>query len=55
MEGELDPLDFVLAENLHMTVEALHDQMSNREYLAWRAFLTWRQAMRAFEAKKARP
>lgn len=52
MEEELDPFDFVLAENLGMTIEELHARMSNREYLAWRAFAVYRNAMREMEAKK---
>lgn len=52
MEGELDPFDFVLAEQLHCTVEELYDRMSNSEYHRWRAFYTWRQAMAELEAQR---
>lgn len=44
MEGDLDPFDFVLAQDLGMTIGALR-AMGNDEYLAWRAFYTWRKAM----------
>lgn len=54
MEGELDPFDFMLAEALHMTVEDIWTRMSNQEYLRWRAFYTWRNAMAEFEAEKRR-
>jgi hypothetical protein len=46
MLGELDPFDFVLAETLHMTVEEMNRRLSNAEYLAWRAFFIYRDAMR---------
>src|SRR2546430_3315296 len=42
LEGELDPFDFALAEDLHMTLDELVERISNREYLAWRAFYVWR-------------
>ena len=44
MEEALDPFPFVLAEKLHMTLAQL-DDMSNAEYLSWRAFHVWRDAM----------
>jgi hypothetical protein len=46
MLGELDPFDFVLAETLHMTVEEMNQRLSNAEYLQWRAFFSFREAMR---------
>lgn len=52
MEGELDPLDFVIAEKLGATIEEMEDRLSNREYLAWRAFHVYRAAMRDFEIEK---
>lgn len=45
MEGELDPFDFILAERLGITLAAV-EAMSNNEYLRWRAFHTYRQAMK---------
>lgn len=36
-----------------MTVEHLRDSMSNKEYLEWRAFTVWRNAMRELEKKAA--
>ena len=50
MEEELDPFPFYLAESLHMTLAQL-DNMSEAEYLAWRAFNVWRNAMMELEAK----
>lgn len=49
VEGELDPFDFLLAERLHLTLEQV-GAMSNREYLAWRA---WRVYVNAMEELKA--
>lgn len=54
MEGELDPFDYLLAEKLGATIEEMHDRLSNREYLAWRAFYVYRDAMIAFETEKAK-
>jgi hypothetical protein len=51
MEDEIDPFDFVLAERLHMTIAGLGD-MTNAEYLAWRAFTNYRTAMAELEAKE---
>lgn len=51
MEGDLDAFDFILAENLGMTLAQI-GQMSNREYLGWRAFYTYRTAMRDMKKKK---
>lgn len=53
IEGELDPFDFILAENLHMTVAEMRDRMGNDEYLQWRAFYVWRAAERELAAKTA--
>lgn len=44
MDDELDPFPFVLGEALGMTIAQI-DSMSNAEYLAWRAFHVWRNAM----------
>ena len=44
MEGELDTFDFVLAETLGMTLAQV-GEMSNNEYLRWRAYHVWKQAM----------
>jgi hypothetical protein len=51
MEGEMDPFDFTLAADLHMTRDRLASDMSNAEYLAWRAFYNYRHAMAELEAK----
>jgi hypothetical protein len=45
MEGLLDPFDFILAERLGMTVAQMRDAMSNAEYVEWRAFYVYRNAM----------
>ena len=52
MEGEADPFDFILAEKLGMTVARMRNEMSNHEYIGWRAFYTWRAAMRELESKR---
>jgi hypothetical protein len=44
MEGDLDVFDFQLAERLGVTL-AMVGAMSNREYLAWKAFYVYRAAM----------
>jgi hypothetical protein len=44
MEGDLDTFPFVLAEALHMTLDQV-GQMSNNEYLRWRAWYVYRAAM----------
>ena len=51
MEGTMDATEFALAENLGMTVRALRETMGQDEYLAWRAYYTWRKAMLDMEAK----
>lgn len=53
MEGSLDAFDFLLAERLGMTVGELRDRMSNDEYLQWRAYIKWRNAMQELELKSA--
>ncbi len=40
----MDVFDFMLAERLHITLAQV-GQMSNHEYLRWRAFYTYRAAM----------
>lgn len=53
MEGELDPFDWLLAEKLGATIEEMQERLANREYLSWRAFYVYRDAMIAFEVDKA--
>lgn len=45
MEGEMDVFPFLLAEALGKTLEEI-GQMANHEYIRWRAFYTYRRAMR---------
>lgn len=52
MLEEIDAFDFVLAEKLSMTVDELHDRMTNSEFLKWRAFYTYKAAMLDLETKK---
>lgn len=47
----MDPFDFVLAENLHMSLDAIGD-MSNDTFLRWRAFYTYRADLQEREAAK---
>jgi hypothetical protein len=58
MQNRMDPMPFVLAEELGMTVERLmtgrDGPLSNREYVAWCAFYVWRDAMRKLAAKEAK-
>jgi hypothetical protein len=44
MEGDLDPFEFVLAERLGLTLAQV-GAMSNHEYLRWKAWHVYRQAM----------
>jgi hypothetical protein len=44
MEGDLDTFPFILAEALHITLAQV-GQMSNHEYLRWRAWHVYRAAM----------
>lgn len=53
VEGELDPFDYDLAERLHMTVERMRNEMSNKEYLEWRALANYRAAQREVEDRMA--
>ena len=53
MEEEVDTFPFVLAEALHMTIGDIYARMSNREYIAWQAFYTWRAAMEKLHAKRS--
>jgi hypothetical protein len=53
MEEEMDPFDFVLAERLHLTLAQV-GAMSNNEYLRWRAFYVYRDAMAELEREKPR-
>jgi hypothetical protein len=45
MEGDLEQFPFVLAEALHLTLAQV-GQMSNHEYLQWKAWYVYRQAMK---------
>lgn len=45
MLGDLDPFDFVLAEQLHMTIDEMNNRLSNQEYLQWRAYYIYRAEM----------
>lgn len=54
MEEDLDPFEFVLAENLHMTVAQLREQISTHEYVQWQAFYVYRKAMTDLESKERR-
>jgi hypothetical protein len=51
MEGDLDTFDFVLALDLGRTLAEL-SAMSMREWLAWRAYYTYRAAMSQMEARR---
>lgn len=51
MDGDLAMGDFYLAEQLHMTVEQMHEHLSNWEYVAWRAFNAVRNAKAEVAAK----
>lgn len=44
MEGDLDVFPFQLAERLGMTLAQI-GQMSNNEFLRWKAFYVYRAAM----------
>lgn len=44
MLGEVDATDFILAEKLGMTLGEV-SEMPNREFVAWRSWLTYRAAM----------
>jgi hypothetical protein len=44
MDGQRDVFDFVLALDLHMTVEQMESTISNDEYLWWKAFYVYRAA-----------
>lgn len=54
MEGDADPFDFDLAKNLGMTVEHMRDTISNVEYLQWRAYYVWRNAMEELEMQEVK-
>jgi len=49
----MDAFDFVLAEALGLTLADI-GRMSNHEYLRWRAFYKYRDAMRELNAKQTR-
>lgn len=44
MEGDDEPFDYVLAENLHMTVDQMRSIITNDEWLRWKAFYVYRAA-----------
>lgn len=54
MEGEIDVFDYVLAEGLHMTIADMQERMPNSEYVGWRAFYVYRQAMQDLAFKEMR-
>jgi hypothetical protein len=51
MEGEIDVFDFILAEKLGMTLAQV-GEMSNNEYLRWKAFYVYRRAMQELDSKE---
>ena len=51
MEDREDVFDYMLAEALGKTLDELMD-MSNNEYVRWRAFYTYRDAMAKMERAK---
>lgn len=53
MTGQLPALDFVLAENLGLTLAQVR-AMPNAEIVEWECFYRYRDAMRAHEANKSR-
>jgi hypothetical protein len=53
MDGSLDSDEFVVAENLRMTVAELRQRMPNNEYHQWRAYLTYKAAMQEQAMKEA--
>ena len=50
MEGEMDTFDFVLAETLGMTLAQV-GEMSNNEYLRWKAWYVYRAAQQELASK----
>lgn len=42
MDEEMDGFEFVLAEQLGMTIARLRAEMPHNEYVAWRAFAVYR-------------
>lgn len=53
MCGEVDALDFVLAEKLGMTLAAVRS-LPNSEIVEWRQFYEYRAAMADLDAKTRR-
>lgn len=51
MQGDLDAYDFVLAERLHKTLGEVR-AMPNSEIVVWRAWDTYRNAMRELASKE---
>lgn len=50
--GRTDPFDFVLARDLGRTLDEVR-QMSQAEYVEWRAFYHWEAAAKDFRQKEA--
>lgn len=50
--GEIDTFPFVLARDLGWSIGQL-EQLPHDEYLRWRAFYVWEQAMRDFKSRVA--
>lgn len=48
----MDPFEFILAEALGLTLSQVR-ALPNAEFMEWRAFWVWRQAMEDFEARRA--
>ena len=51
MEGTIAAFDFQLAEHLHLTLGEVA-ALPNSEWIAWRAWLTYRAAMAEMEQSK---
>lgn len=49
MEGDRDPLDFMVAEVLHMSLAEVED-MDNAERVAWAAWFHVRAELRKLDA-----
>lgn len=50
MLDEIDPLDYVLAENLGKTLAEIR-AMPSRDFAEWRAFLYYRSEMQQLHSK----
>jgi hypothetical protein len=49
MLGEIDTFEYSLALRLGMTVEEMRQRMSNAEYVQWKAYFTWQNAMQEMD------